>query len=910
MSEINVQTLENVIFSFVNTQFKETPPSEAEFLHVAKMMRMTMLQANVTVDDQEFEGILRRLKESLNVQMKPGVFIQDPKKKHQSWLPARRSEIDFFFWDRYKKYLEETKHWNPRLTANLGKVSEEILDLCGDPEEKRFAIKGMVLGDVQSGKTANYTGIINKAADAGYRIIIVLAGMQENLRRQTQDRLDHEFTGQSSAHFLDPKAEKTIKNTTVGVGKIDSKKKIVSMTSVKKDFDSNILKSNNLGIDNVNAPVILVIKKNSRILRNLITWLTSNTKLNETNQIDLPMLLIDDEADNASINTKNSEDDPTKINKLIRELLGSFTRSTYLGVTATPFANIFINPEIEEDLFPSDFIYCLSAPTNYIGPDRIFGSDGEYAGTLEVIDSHDLREKLPDNHKKDYILEELPSQLIEAVCYFMLVNAIRDLRGDTKDHRSMMVHISRFTNVQNQLTDILSEWMEQAKSDLRNYHALDSTEAERNKTIQRLHRVWDKFELVKKAGISWEILLKEYLYPAVAPIDVRAVNMKTGAASLNYDNYKDTGLRVIAVGGNSLSRGLTLEGLCVSFFYRNSKMYDTLFQMGRWFGYRPNYDDLIKIWMSESAVDWYTQITDAVNELKDEIVEMKNAHMTPSDFGLKVRQDPGALIVTARNKMRSATKFAVPVNISGRLIETARLKTDPEVLKKNEQLFREFINNLSKTGTRISETDERAKGNYFWEKVPNEMVSQLLRNFDTHIWNLKFNGKAIADFIDENRWEDGWDVVLINTGEGDPYPGSFEYGLDSIQLSHTEGRKITADNGMISISGSKVRVGAGGSTRIGLTNEQIQTAKENFQLTHPGRKNIPDSAYLIRNRRPILMLHVVEAKPVDSEQEDVPKYLFALGTGFPKSDSDTKTANYMLNAVELRNWLEPDEEDE
>ena len=276
----SVEQLENTISAYINSVYKDVPPTEEEFKEKADLMRASMA-AIMPVSDQEYDAVLKRLKQTLVIQMDIGTYINDRNNGHQSWLPAKRADFDFFFWNRYKKYLEEVKHWNPRVTANLGKVSDEILDLCGDPSEKQFLIKGLVLGDVQSGKTANYTAICNKAADTGYRIIIVLAGMQKNLREQTQERLDAEFTGRKSEYYLDPKAEQGIKNTPVGVGRYGHDKKIVAFTSVTKDFDSGVLRSNNLGIENVNCPVVLVIKKNKQILNNLINWLESNNTLQD-----------------------------------------------------------------------------------------------------------------------------------------------------------------------------------------------------------------------------------------------------------------------------------------------------------------------------------------------------------------------------------------------------------------------------------------------------------------------------------------------------------------------------------------------------------------------------------------------------------------------------------------------------
>ncbi|MFR3893790.1 MAG: Z1 domain-containing protein [Merdibacter sp.] len=909
MNKRNVEALEKIISVFINTLYKDIPPTEEEFYKSAAELRENNKKI-MPVTDTEFDDIIFRLKHSLVIQMDVGVFINDRTNGHQSWLPAKRADFDFFFWNRYKKYLEQEKCWNPRMISNLGKISDEILDLCGDPAEDHFAIKGLVLGDVQSGKTANYTAICNKAADTGYRIIIVLAGLQENLRKQTQERLDAEFSGRKSEYYLNPKAEQVIKNRPVGVGIYGTEKKIASFTSVTKDFSSGVLRSNNLGIESVKCPVVLVVKKNKRVLNNLIKWLSDNNTHNTAGQIELPLLLIDDEADNASVNTKAADSQPAAINDCIRRLLMLFSKTTYLGITATPFANIFIDPSNDDDLFPADFIYSLSAPTNYIGAERIFDDNGDYSDMIVPIDVYRLEECFPPKHKKDFEVTKLPEDLYEAAYYFLLVNAIRDIRGDTTKHRSMMVHISLYTLVQSQIAELLRVWLDQIKSDLRNYAGLPKEKSEKIYSIKMLHSIWDKFKLGSSCGIDWDEVLKTYLYKAVAPIDVRAVNMRTGVASLDYYNHKNDGLRVIAVGGNSLSRGLTLEGLCVTYFHRNTKMYDTLMQMGRWFGYRPNYEDLVKVWMSEEAIDWYGQITRATSELKDEITEMHNMHQTPRDFGLKVRQDPGSLIVTARNKMRTATDIVCPITVSGNLLETPRLKSSCSILKENEKIFKSFINSLSKNGDRLFDK-EKTRGHYYWEHVPSEYVSQLLLEFDTHPWHLSFNGRALSDYISAHQWAKGWDVVLISSGDGDPYLSGLQCGNETLILNSTERRRIAVDldSEMLSVSGTKVRVGSGGCTRIGLTNVQVEKAKKAF-IKKTGKKNIPDKAYLIKDRAPILMLHVIQAEYIGHYSQTFPRFLYALGVGFPKTDHDTEKANYKVNLVELKNWIGFDESDE
>ena len=909
MSNPNIAMLENVISAAVSTQYKEVPPAEEEFINLAQTMRANMSAFAVT--DDEFADILVRLRASIVIQMDVGVFINDRNTPHKSWLPARRADLDFFFWSRYKKYLEEIKHWNPRVTATLDKVSDEIVDLLGDPESSEpFQRRGLVLGDVQSGKTANYTAISNKAADTGYRIIIVLAGMMENLRQQTQTRLDAEFSGRKSEYYLDPKAEQEIKNLPVGVGRYGVQKRIAAFTSVSKDFDINVLKSNDLNLQSVSDPVVLVVKKNKRILNNLIKWL-SKSRDDTTGKIMLPMLLIDDEADNASVNTRSEDDSPAAINACIRKLLHEFYQASYLGITATPFANIFINPETEDemigdDLFPRDFIYSLAPPTNYIGADKIFGDEPSFSNALIPLRRDEMDLFFPFTHKKDLEVDALPPSLYEAMAYFLMFNAIRDLRGDYTEHRSMMIHVSRFTDVQNRIAEAVNEWLVQMKSDVQNYAALPSAQREKISNLRYLHKVWDKHKLEAISSVSWDEICTKYLNRAVAPIAARAVNQKTGATSLDYFNHKDDGLRVIAIGGNSLSRGLTLEGLGVSYFYRRSQMYDTLLQMGRWFGYRPNYDDLFRIWMSEEAIDWYGYITRAANELKDEIAKMKLANQTPMEFGLKVRQDPNSLIATARNKMRSATQVSRPVTVSGKLLETPRLKANLDILKSNETAFKEFVDHLAEAGTR----DMKEKP-YYWRGVPKEMIVQLLLAFETHPWHLAFQGRALAEYVDEKMGNETWDVALVADGEGSAYDAGLKCGSEVLPIKATERRTVIADDKMIRISGTKVKVGSGGCTKVGLSEKEIEEAKRRFKEQNDD-KHMSDSAYLIKERSPLLMLHIIETRldEKESTNKNVPPYLFALGVGFPDTGIGIRTANYMVNMVELRNWMDPDEEED
>ena len=381
MDRANMELLEGMISTNINTKYPNIPPSEADFDKEVDVLRQALAPL-YPVSDDGFLAIKRRLRANIAVQGVQGVLIKD-KKQHIPWLNSRREELDFYFWSRYKKYLEEVKRWNPRVTGKLGQVSDEIVDYLGNPKsENDFQRRGLILGDVQSGKTANYTAICNKAADTGYRVIIILAGMMENLRQQTQERLDAEFIGQMSRYFLDPKQE--IKNVPVGVGKYGQERRIATFTSVTTDFNKNTISANRLSLYDMNTTAVFVIKKNKSILNNMINWLKANNP--ESNgTIDLPMLLIDDEADNASVNTKKEDEDPTAINDAVRRLLELFRQASYLGITATPYANIFnvvsvdktskndkgiLRSQIDTGVIVPDFLFALGIGIPFIGEEQ------------------------------------------------------------------------------------------------------------------------------------------------------------------------------------------------------------------------------------------------------------------------------------------------------------------------------------------------------------------------------------------------------------------------------------------------------------------------------------------------------------------------------------------------------------
>lgn len=356
------------------------------------------------------------------------------------WYSKKLEQTDrsTIFWDRYRNYLLNRKGFSVQVVDDLDNktLNAELMNFLADPDGAPTRPKrGLIIGDVQSGKTSTYTGLICKAADAGYKVFIILTGMIESLRVQTQQRIEEGFVG---CDMSDPK------NTRCGVGEDNLPIRVASITSRKSDFTKN---SDLIAISlQSSSAVVFVLKKNTSVLNKLIGWLKKSNVDAVSQKVEEPMLLIDDEADNASINT-SAKEDPTRINGLIRQLIELFSISNYVGFTATPFANVFIDPLTEDemfshDLFPEDFIVALPTPEDYVGPTKIFHPDGQYHKQLIYIEDAGVHEE--DGypfwylHKKNWD-GELPESLTDALYAFYIANAIRDLRGDQDKHRTMMV---------------------------------------------------------------------------------------------------------------------------------------------------------------------------------------------------------------------------------------------------------------------------------------------------------------------------------------------------------------------------------------------------------------------------------------------------------------------------------------
>jgi hypothetical protein len=901
------------------------PPDTTEGLFAAAYAvanGLLMLESKITLESLEkavaavasipafaeldLDRLRKQLESANNVHVGGYSVIDD--KEFRAWIAVKREQRSFAFWERYRNYLEKRKQIPRDVLLQLDRLTDDILDRLRDPDTGGdWDRRGLVVGDVQSGKTSNYTALICKAVDAGFPLVIVLAGVHNSLRSQTQLRLDEGFLGfDTRLHLLFER-----ENQRIGAGALPGAPLLIahSLTSSIEtgDFRRSTANSTKLvpgGLD----PILLVVKKNGSVLRNLINWVLAVRGVTDPTVPGgriirgVPVLVIDDEADHASPNTNEyldengdilEDNDPTKTNGLIRELLSAFEKKAYVGYTATPFANIFIHHEassrdVGKDLFPSSFVINLPTPSNYIGPEKVFGlrrpgEDEEVQGLPIIRPVLDAAAIFPPSHRKTLPVRVLPDTLREAILAFVLACASRRARGDVEVDNSMLVHVTRFTNVQEQVAELVDGEVE----DIRRQLEYPGTGGD---AAMQLEALWDRdfkpnMPTIRAVlpdhdlpEISWSTVSK-HLFDAVKRITVRKINGSAKDA-LDYIEHPQ-GLSVIAVGGDKLSRGLTLEGLSVSYFIRTSRMYDTLMQMGRWFGYRPRYADLCRLYTSPELVEWYRHIATATAELREEFEQMLARGASPLDFGNRVRTHPNGLLITAANKMRSGT--TIRAGFSGTISETVSFDLANEV--HNHSAFDSFLSALPHV--------ESKKDRYIWSAVKGSSVAKLARELQTSRDSWKANGKAISEYI-ANRVSDGqlidWTVVLVSGGKSstDRIAG-YEVGLarrsnTASQVGkYTIGRLVSPADEMIDLDDAE---------RAAALRDTI-TAWELKKPPKGERPDIPSGPSIRAARqssRGLLLIY-----PINSEgKASVPLMAFAIS--FP-ADPNGPLVEYAENSV-------------
>ena len=681
-------------------------------------------------------------------------------------VPPRPSWADrltagsWYHWGRLEGLLRSDPKWEPQQVDSVSAESLRVLRHMNDPMQgSGFQGRGLVVGYVQSGKTANYTAVAARAVDAGYRIVIVLSGIHDSLRNQTQNRLERELTGHQAGNL--PRAERG--------------REWISLTSPTEDFkeqDERILQSP--------APFLAVVKKNVTVLKKLDSWLGSA----ERYMADMPVLIIDDEADQASINTKGNrpldpavrddEDNdenlaPSKTNALIRSILGRTKKAAYIAYTATPFANILINPEaldrkVGVDLFPKDFVIQLPRPNGYTGTEELFGVSAQDRDVLRMVPDLDVMAlRAPRRRKKAEIVirpeaQGLPDSLADAVITFCLAGGVRSMRPDFagKSH-TMLVHVSHLTSDQERIANGIRRQLDLWRGAERQGQDLRPVFAP----------VWEGMKVGADAPADDEAVLVAAI-SVLRQLVVLEMNSLKGE-DLEYD--EKPGRHIVAVGGNRLSRGLTLEGLTVSYFLRTASMCDTLLQMARWYGFRRGYEDLIRIWTTSGIARWFTELALVEQSLRDSIIALGRAGRRPDQMAIRLRAHSD-LLLTARNK--SGTAQSQQDSWSGEHPQTVLLPLSaPMKLQANLALAHRFIAEMAPS--------LRCYGGLLARDVVPEAITGFLRAYQIHEDIIAFRSDLLADWIMGRVAVDeltDWSVFVASPGSGRPVSlGGQQVGL-------------------------------------------------------------------------------------------------------------------------------------
>jgi hypothetical protein len=751
-------------------------------------------------------------------------------KDWKPWLLNERKQI--IKWDysnRYLKYLTGAKGWNEKAVDSIDICTDDILNHCGDPLSKAdFCRKGLVIGDIQSGKTANYTSLINKAIDCGYKIIIVLTGTTNDLRSQTQKRLDKEVAG-FKTDFNDDQSNGSIDetNTLYGVAQfgVYDRLQVLTNASINGDLKKNI------GVAPVgpgSSAFLTVIKKNKSSLNAVIKFLkaTQAARWDSEGKMPFPVLLIDDEADLASINTNaNSElKKATGTNRLIRQILFKTCRKfTYVGYTATPFANIFIAPhdkniakEDSDDIFPDNFIITLPTPPGYSGPSDFFGIN-EHTQDDDRAIKKDLFVRISKEDAKEFFGYEdpdlpsaarecvsIPQSLRDAVMCFLISTGTKISRNII-ENCTMLVNVNTRVRFNYTLRDNVKQVFDQAcrnylnDEGVRERYRLYWEQSMRPVSIQRLaekgilfNDTWEKIDAGIREAISWKTSDSVKLIVGTSYADV-------------LDYSKSTHGIFVCVGGQKLSRGLTLEGLSVSYYGRHAKAIDTLLQMGRWFGYKKGWLDLCRVFTTVEIANDYIEAAIITEGFKREISQMNdNPNATPRTFGLTVKA-ANRLLPTARNKARNAT--LEKISFSSSLSQT--LDFDKESTAHNLAIVRDFVD---KHDTSQFKATRVGFSKPLFRNIPVCDVLNLLEGYKTpssliELW------KNYIKKSNSNHELVKWTVILSSTSEDESTPSSKIETIGSYHIA--KGYRTLRVNGHDGANVIKIRALTSPSDYIG-----------------------------------------------------------------------------------------------
>ena len=483
----------------------------------------------------------------------------------------------------------------------------------------------------------------------------------------------------------------------------------------------------------------------------------------------LRVLVIDDECDQASVNSARGELDMTAINQRIRELLSLIPAVSYVGYTATPFANVLINPyradgQELDDLYPRDFITALPTPTTYFGAERLFGRepvvvedirpDEEGLDMIREVPPAD-EELLQPARRDDVPLFQpaIPPSLEDSILYFLCCCAARRARGDSGKHMTMLVHTSVYVLMHERLAALVKGWIDKISPLL-----VDPT----SEPSKRLMDLWSSEQgrvpqsIIEADPIDFQDLRRN-LATVLEEIEVAVEN----AASDDRIDYTDKPRTYIVIGGSILARGLTLEGLMVSYFLRSSTQYDTSLQMGRWFGYRRGYEDLPRIWTTEELKLKFRALAGIETEIRRDIEQYTEHDLTPMQAAVRIRTIPG-MAITGSNKMRNAQRCSV--SFWGEHRQTFRFHHRDNVwLRQNWQAAAELLSRAEELGCREDGTPRK-----LWKGVPKSSIIRFFETYCAHESHADLARDLLVSFLgSEDPRLNLWNIGVVESQLGE-----------------------------------------------------------------------------------------------------------------------------------------------
>ncbi|WP_377520060.1 Z1 domain-containing protein [Priestia megaterium] len=796
-------------------------------------------------------------------------------------------------WRAYLSYLrKDKKRSNPQLNS-MSFTLMNILEHLLKNNEDEYYVNGLIFKDVQSGKTEHFNGLSNLAIDNGYEFIIILAGTQNDLRSQTQIRCDYDILGEKRYHYILEDEDERI----VGIGKHRNISMLTTcVTNKLRNGDLNARNGEDALGPRPGEPVVIVTKKNKHTLEALMNLLR-NSKAERKK-----VLIIDDESDLASVDTafnskKNrgllqSEDgyQPSVINASIREILSFLKKRAYVSYTATPFANLLINRQINHpvygpDLYPKDFIIAIPSEKSYIGPKQWFGKNAVAAPLRNLFDN-----ELPRMFMESAVAGVLHPTLKEAVNVFILSTAVRLIREGEREHCSMLIHTD-FRNVNH---DTVFPLVDQEIKDL-----TDLIKVKDEKTLNEFNKLFhediclkSKFVTGKDLDISWE-KITDMLYTVVKKIKVMKINGQS-EDTLNYEEHKNKGLYVVAVGGNKLSRGITLDGLTVSYYLRESRNHDTLTQMGRWSGYKKDYLDVCRLYTTKRLVVAYGSIVESIEKLREDLIEMHDSKLTPDQYQLEIIEETDSICpsiraikeaqenlrlqLTASNKSRFTRKSRKRHSLSGAILQETSFYNDPESIKQNKKDVESFITSLQEEPKLIGKYADEVGFNRIWLGVDIDKVVRLLQTFRSP----RGRANEAANYITEVQLAtqctelNKCDVVLISN----------KFALDPgyERLASLPIKRVT-------------RSPRGVDTML----QAVTLKDEQFiNLQFKENENLSDGQKIESRKRSTALLLIYPIKTSNLEEtEHYDIITFALA--FPKSDAVPKANTTYIESTTARN---------